>query len=227
MKKQTRLILLTVAAAAVTSTVQAAYTSGDLLVGFTSAGASNDYIFDVGSLSGLSNGETWTLGTNLGGTFTSSQFANADWGVIGAKISNMTIYSTLGSLGVPPTEDAGSFATIRVNVASVGASSVANAAVTPFQSSTASWFSQTDQPDATPGNYFFNNLDNPNQNTANPVNLYANDNNGDPAAYLGDFTVSPDGNTLTYTVPEPAAVSLLGGFGLLALTFRRRLSRQS
>jgi hypothetical protein len=227
MRKQTRLILLTVAAVAATSTVQAAYKSGDLLVGFTSGGATNDYVFDVGALSGLSNGETWTLGANLGGAFTTSQFASADWGVIGALASTATIYSSAGSLGVP-SEDAGSFNTIRPNVAAVGAGSIANSAAFISQSSTASWFTETDQAPGTPGNYFFNNLDNPNVKTSATAYLYANDNLGDPATPAGDFTISADGNTLTYSaVPEPTAISLLGGFGLLAFLLRRRSALQA
>jgi len=224
MRKQTRLVLVAVAAAAMATTVQAAYTSGDLLVGFTASGAANDYLFDVGPLSGLSNGETWTLGANLGGNFSSAQFSGADWGVAGALSLTKTIYSSEGSAGVP-VENPNAFNTIKANVVSLGQNSTLNAAVQPAQTSAISWYSQTDQPNGTVGNYFFNNLDNPNVKTASAATLYANDNLGDPATLLGNFSISADGNTLTWTgVPEPSTCGLLAGFGVLALWFRRRIN---
>ena len=113
-------------------------------------------------------------------------------------------------------------------MAGVGGSSLANAAATPGQTTANSWYSQTDQPSGTPGNYFFNNLDNPNNKTSVAANLYANDNLGDAATLLGDFTISADGNTLTWTaVPEPTAYAILGGFGLLALSLRRRFTSKA
>lgn len=226
MKRQTRLILLTAAAAALASTVQAAYVSGDLLVGFTAPGAANDYLFDLGPYSGLAQNQTWILGTNAGGNFTSAQFANADWGVVGALSLTHTIYSSEGSAGVP-AEALNAFNTIRANVAGIGGSSVANSSAQPGQTTANSWFTQTDQPNGTPGNYFFNNLDNPNNKTGAAANLYASDNLGDPASFLGAFTISADGNTLTWAVPEPSSYGLLAGFGLLALYFRRRLGSKS
>jgi len=221
-------MLLTVAAAAVTSSLQAAYVSGDLLVGFTSAGAANDYIFDVGSYATLFNGETWSLAnTGASGNFTTSQFSAADWGVIGALSLTHTIYSSAGSAGVP-VENPNAFNTIKLNVSSTGQSSTSGSATAPGQTTANSWYSQTDQPNGTPGNYFFNNLDNPNNKVNVAANLYANDNLGDAATLLGDFTISADGNTLTWTaVPEPTAYAILGGFGLLALTLRRRFAHKA
>ncbi|SPE55790.1 exported hypothetical protein [Verrucomicrobia bacterium] len=223
-RKQTRLALLAVAAVAVTSTAQAAYNSGDLLVGFTSSGAANDYIFDVGTLSGLGSSKTWNLGADLGGDFTSSQFASADWGVIGALSLTHTIYSSAGSAGVP-SEIPNGFNTINTDVKGVGANSVTGSEVMPGRTTANSWYFQTDQAAGTPGNYFFNNLDNPNNQTGVAAYLYANDNNGDPATLLGNFTISQDGSTLTFTaVPEPASVSALAGLGLLVAGLRRRFT---
>lgn len=227
MKKRIPLLLLTVAAAAVTSSVQATYVSGDLLVGFTYQGAPNDFIFDVGGLSSLYNGESWNLGANVGGTFTSAEFAGASWGVIGALASSQTIYSSAGN-GFIPQETAGNFQTIRPSVAGVGATSHAGAGVTVGQTTGNSWFNQTDLPYASAGpTEFVSTMDNPNVGTGSLALLYATDNNGDPAAYLGNFSISSDGSTLVYTVPEPSAISLLAGFGLLSFSFRRRFARNS
>jgi len=229
MKKHTQLALLIAAACAATSTVRAAYTSGDLLVGFTSAGAANDYMFDVGPVSGLTYGETWTLGSDLGGTFTSAQFQSASWGVIGALTSTKTIYSSAGIQGVPgPVANLSTYNAIHVNVISLGQSSIVNTATMPAQSSANSWYSQTDQAAGTPGNFFFNNLANPNVSTAAMADVYALDDLGDPGSELGAFTISANGNTLTYIqVPEPGVASLLGGFGLLALRLRRRFAHNA
>lgn len=227
MKKRVPFLLLTVAAAAVTSSVQASYVSGDLLVGFTSSGAANDFVFDIGRFSSLYNGETWSLGANAGGTFTSSQFASANWGVIGALASSQTIYSSAGSANIPQ-ENAGDYQTIQTSVKDVGQNSVSGSGLMVGQSTANSWYTQTDQPYGTVGStLFFNVLQNPNVGTSSLAYLYANDNNGDPAAYLGNFSISADGNTLVYTVPEPSAVSLLASFGLLSFSLRRRLARNS
>jgi len=222
-----QLILTAAAAVAFASAANAAYVNGDLLVGFTSAGAANDYIFDVGSFASLYSGESWTLGSDLGGTLTSAQFSNGVWGVAGSLNSTKTIYSSAGVMGAP-VESVNYFNNIRANVESIGGSSVANTAATPVQTTANSWYSQTDQPNGTPGNFFFNNLDNPNVSTLAAANLYANDNLGDPATLLGAFTITGDGNTLTFTaVPEPATLSILAGFGLLGLKFRRQLARNA
>ncbi len=225
MKKRTQLILSAVAAVGLASTAQASYVNGDLLVGFTSSGA-NDYIFDVGSLSGLYYGETWALGADLGGDMTSAQFGNASWGVVGSLNSSQTIYSS-GSPSGGPTEVVNGVQTVRVNVQSIGnnwsGTNNVNLAVTPGRTTfNNSWYEETDQPNGTPGNYFFNNLGNPNSPTWAQNYLYANDNLGDPAGAQGVFRISADGGTLTY-VPEPGTFSILGGFGLLALRFRRQL----
>lgn len=221
MNKSTRLFLLTVAAAAVTSSVRA-YTDGDLLVGFTSPGATNDAIVDIGNVNSLHPGETWNLGgTGVGGNFTPTQFAAAQWGIVGAVSSSRTIFSSEGASGVPQT-DPGEYNTIHVGVASLP--SLANSIVLVNQGAYNSWYTETDQPNGTPGaTLLFNTLDNPNVGTGQIALLFGNDNLGDPAFYDGNFTVSSDGSTLTY-VPEPGVLSLWSGFGLLALVVRRALT---
>jgi len=232
MRKQTKLALLAVAAAAVTSTAQAAYNNGDLLVGFTSQGAANDYIFDIGTYGGIYGGETWSLAglTGSGGNFTSSQFAAANWGLIGALNTGVTatktIYSTLGSSTAGPNEVRNRYNTIAANVLAVGTHSIAGSAVMIAQadSSGNSWNQQT--LNSAPGaNTFQNNLDSPDVGTGAAAYLWANANLGAPATLLGDFTVSADGSALTFTeVPEPASYGALAGLGLLVIALRRQFT---
>jgi hypothetical protein len=232
MKQRTFLILLTIAAAAATSSVQAAYQSGDLLVGFTSGTGSsniNDYIFDAGNVSLLYPGETWTLGADVAGTFTDSQFAGASWGVVGVVRSPLSNPTLFASVATPSSFDAGAILTVAANVGALGAHSVAGSGVAVSPTSDNSWYIQTDQSQSAvidgSDNYFFANFGaNPNTPTGANAPLYLYDSQGDPAAWDGSFSISADGNTLTY-VPEPGTASLLAGFGLLALSFRRKLNR--
>lgn len=223
MKRITKLTALAAATFAAIS-ARASYVNGDLLVGFTSSGAANDYIFDVGQAASLTSGETWTLGTGVDGSFTSAQLASGAFGAIGSLNSTKTIYSTTDGT-FAPNEAANSFNTIRANIQSVGSVSLtAGNGIAVGQTTANSWFTQTAQPSGTPGNYFFNNLDNPNASLTSNAYLFANDNNADPATPLGYFSVSADGNTLSYTaVPEPTSVSLLAGLGLAAFGLRRRM----
>lgn len=224
------LLTTVVAAAASTAHATTYYNAGtgDLLVGFTSAGAANDYILDIGGASGLSNGEQWTLGDNVGGTFSPSQFAAARWGVIGALNSSKTIYSTTDG-SFTPNEAVNYYQTIRADVATLGANSTVGNFTTPANSATAltSWYGQTAVPiNQNPSGIFETDFYNPNVSTSSSAFLYANPNNGGAPTLLGDFTISSDGNTLTFVaVPEPATYGLLGSFGVLALSLRRQLRK--
>jgi hypothetical protein len=224
--KKRQLILSAAAAVAVASTAQAQYSQGDLLVGFTAPGATSDYLLDVGPYSSLHNGETWTLGADLGGTLTSSQFANASFGVVGTGSPKLIYSTTSGASG--PVEQPGNYNGIASSILSIGNNISSGSFATPSRTGSTSWYTETDQPAGTPGpTLFFNLLDNPNVGTASPAYLYSSSNLGVTTGPLGDFTISADGSTLSFAVPEPTTFSILAGFGLLALKFRRQLARNA
>jgi hypothetical protein len=229
MTKQTRLALLAVAAVTVASSAQAQYSSGDLIVGFTTpSNPVNDFLLDIGSASSLYNGETWSLGTAVQSI---TNNGSAVFGVIGYSTGPNTIYSTTLNI-TPPSLNGAEFNQVRTTIDSVGNNnlSLANSAVVASgsgSSTSESWYSETAQPVGTPGYYFYNTYVNPNVGIGSAADLWsAVANSSFPApVILGDFTVSADASTLTYTVPEPATATL-AGLGLLGLLFARKAARQ-
>src|SRR5437763_13561434 len=120
LQTSTALILMTVAA-------QAQYSSGDLVVGFTS-GAGNDLIYDLGKVSNFTDGETWNLNsalTSSPGSF--STLGNLNWGGVGAislglSSSLKTVYSTVPTgqgtpVSIPNTT---TFNGIRTSIDTIG-----------------------------------------------------------------------------------------------------------
>ncbi len=77
MNRILKTLVVTAALAAAASAQAQQYADGDLLVGF--AGSGNDFIYDLGSVTSLSPGETWTVGASAGTQF----------GVVGA-LFNLT-----------------------------------------------------------------------------------------------------------------------------------------
>jgi hypothetical protein len=220
-----RLTIALLATTAVVAIPAHAYTSGDLLVGFGQAGAANDYVYDVGSLSSITVGQTWNLSTGLFGQF--STLSNLNFGVVGSLNSSQTIFSS--TAGIAPVEVNNGYQTIRADIYTIGGSITAGNALTPAQTATTSWTYETRQPAGTPGGIFQNDLDNPNVVTpaaftsgSTVAYLFANDNLADPAVFRCAFSLDSAG-ILTY-VPEPATCALLG-LGALAFMLRRRMAR--
>jgi hypothetical protein len=221
MKRTTKYALLAASVLAVAATAQAQYTYGDLLVGFT--GGSQDFIYDLGQVSSLTLGETWNIGAGLGTQF----------GVVGASSisAGSHIYATSADSGQNGYVMSGNWSVARANIATLDQGLTVRQSRTTTSSDTTGWYMQTAQPAGTPGNYLFNNLDNPNA----PVNTYGYE----TTAYFFDNvngTATPDsffsydtasGNLAfgAVAVPEPTTFSLLGGFGLLALAIRRQLAK--
>src|SRR5262245_45337455 len=80
MKRLTKKALLAVAALGLAASTQAATYTGDLIIGFTSQ-SGNDFLFDLGQASALTDGQTFNLSSALAGF----NLSTVHWGVIGDK----------------------------------------------------------------------------------------------------------------------------------------------
>ncbi len=212
MRKTPKYALLLASALAAGASAQAQYVNGNLLVGFT--GLSSDFIYDLGNVSLLSQGKTWTIGSDLGTQF----------GVVGALNSGSHIYATSSD----STEGGYLYSTAffnldKANIGTIAGSLTAGDARTTTPTDSTGWTYMTAQPPGTPGNTLQNNMFNPNVSVSSVAYFF--DNNASGATPDNFFTYNNASGVLTYAtaVPEPATFGLLGGFGLLALAFRRQL----
>ena len=208
MKNTLKYPLLAAAALAVASSAQA-YTNGDLLVGFT--GGSSDFIYDLGSVSSLTDGKTWNVGTSLG-----SQF-----GVVGALSSGKHIYATSSD----SAENGYLYSTAyfnqdNANIGTIAGSLTVGLSRTTTPADTTGWTMQTAQSAGTPGNYLFNNLFNPNVTVDSPAYFF---DNAAAATPDGIFRYNAVDGVLAFSaVPEPTSIGILTVAGLLAVVMRRR-----
>jgi hypothetical protein len=211
MKNTLKYPLLAAAALAVASSAQA-YTNGDLLVGFT--GGSSDFIYDLGPHSSLTSGQTWTIGSSLGTQF----------GVVGSEQTGKHIFATsFDSVNENNYLPAGLWANARADITTIAQGITVGLSRTTTPTDTTGWTYQTAQPPGTPGNTFQNDFFNPNVSVSATAFLYDNLNAGSVIPD-GLFTYNSANGVLTYAVPEPSTFSLFAGFGLLALSLRRRLA---
>ena len=223
MKKTTKYTLLVASALAVASSAQAQYIYGDLLAGFTS-GSGNDTIIDLGQVSSLTLGKTWHIGAGLGTQF----------GIVGASsiAAGSHIYATSADINQFGFTMGNQWTTAKTAVQTL------NQGITLGQSRTVafndasgtSWYTETAQPTGTPGpTLFFNAFgEDPNApvgSVGSSTTAYLFDNVNGVATLDSFFSYDTASGNLAFgavAVPEPATLSLLGGFGLLALALRRQ-----
>lgn len=229
MKNTMKLALAATALAAATS-ANAAYNSyGDLLVGFAGTSATHDTIIDIGQVSSLQNGETWSVGANLG----------AQFGVVGITTSTAKlVYATSAYADENSYSPFNTYnltaATVKTIAQSLTSAPGSNTRTTSITDTTG-WTYQTDQPAGTPGTTFQNNFFNPNVDASSTAYLFANNGSstaaGGTVTSLGYFNYDAAKGILTYStgevsaVPEPGVYGAMAGLSVLVLAVRRQFAK--
>lgn len=208
---QAALLSLMGLASAATAQAQTAY-NGDLMVGFTQ-GSGNDFIYDLGAGSSLTNGETWNLAASL--STAGMTVDAASWGVIGSikigstgyawstvPVGNPTpalLVSTPGWAGLyQPTKS------IYQNFSTAGAGQ----SLLISYANENSWNTQTINP--VNSEDYVNAYGNPNVSGATAASLYETVANNSAPVLIGSFTLNESG-VLTYNVtPSVATPQIVG-----------------
>lgn len=219
MTKHIKLALLaSLAAVALTSAHGATY-NGDLIVGFTTASPGNDFMYDIGAASALTDGKTWNLSSYLAGVTNMANLNIVNWGVIGdKKIGGVgNVWLTFDS-GIPQQISSlsawGNVDTaLKTTYAAFPAAGAGNYVILPYDQSDASGVSWYEETILGYGAYPFVAVEgNPNTVGKVTVPFYLVIATNAAPAQIGTFTLSGSG-TLTYnvyagTAPAPSIVSV-------------------
>jgi hypothetical protein len=221
MKKLYKAALLVSLGLAGITAVQAATYNGDLLVGFSQQSVGNDLIYDLGSYSSLTDGETWDLTSLLAGY----DVTTVNWGVIGSKSSPTPRTAWTTVLGNPINGNS-AWAALNTPAASIYgnfAAAGAGQSLSITNNDDDSWTVQTISPDL-PTDYL-NAYGNPNVQGLTSDTLYQLTVGGGAPTAVGAFTLTGGEDILTFNVeaaPEPSTYGLLFLGGLLAVSLRRK-----
>ena len=140
MIKKIKLALVLATGLAVISTRAASYMEGELVIGFT-AQVGNDFEYNLGSASAITNGQTWNLSSQLTGI----DLVTVKWGVIGSSSTPETAWTTKPT-GTPVTITSTKWNKQNLAISSIYGlftSSGAGASVAPSSTLANSWNQQT------------------------------------------------------------------------------------
>ena len=185
--------------------VQAQY-NGDLVVGFTIA-SSSDLVYDLGSETSITNGQTWNLSSALTAANLNTSLSTVSWGVVGANSSDAN-YSWLTVASGSVKTVSGQTAWNKINSAcgnlvdnDFGIVSMGNYA-TPDIGLSYSWSLGV----GNAGNHlgtFTSNSQYPNRTGTGSIAFWQQIANGSAAVKLGNFTLNSSG-LLTYNTLSPS-----------------------
>ncbi|HLH56785.1 MAG TPA: PEP-CTERM sorting domain-containing protein [Verrucomicrobiae bacterium] len=231
--------------ALMTGAAQAQYSSGDLIIGFTS-GSGNDLVYDLGRVSNFTSSQSWNLNSALTSSPGSySTLGNLNFGAVGALSLGLSgasknVWSTVpAGQGAPVNiPNAATFNQIKTSIDTIGQFITSGSAGIDAASDPASWNGETIVGGS--GTYFNNygsaTVNNPNSTTPATFNsgsvvedLYAVTANNTAGTLVGTLSFDPSG-TVTFNaspVPEPSSIALVGLFGVLAVALRRRSSARA
>jgi hypothetical protein len=252
MKKITTAAFLFCGAALVSPSAFGQFIANDLYMGFQNkaGNGASDYMINFGAASGIVGSSSVV---DLSSDFSLANFnavlgasSSLFGGVVGGSNGNPPdLYVTQlrsGGAGTPSVPGSFSPATFYKGDLLLGYSDLsqlalnAPAAGTGFLDTTKSWENFV-EPNYAPGTFYDDAGINPDSVIGSGGVLYEDlwyDSNSSttvkkPFTYEGFFTLDLSGSSpsLTFTpaaVPEPSSLALLGGIGLLLLSFRRRMS---
>jgi hypothetical protein len=231
MKKTLSALLLasTLIAALPARAIQAPYTPGDLLIGFTTESGS-DEIYDLGQESSLTNGKSW----NLASLLTSyGNYSTVNWGVIGNGTNAGTVRTawTTTATGIVPNTIQGSGAFGKLNTVATtlgqkapGSAITAGQSYAPLASSETSW--NTETLTGTLASDYNNAYESPNVLGVTSADFSQVNDDGSAPILLGNFTLAANGVVTFNTVsssPTPPVAGFSGsptvGFAPLAVVF--------
>jgi hypothetical protein len=245
MKRLTGAALALAGALVLTQGAQAAITTfatGDLMMGFSQTGNANELVFDLGSITSLTSGETWSLGSDVTSVLTNGN--GIQWGAVAANASTIGSQTSLGHAGntlwvttsssatAPIIQSSSSQGVIRSNESGLNNTWKNQTANTTYangleqaSNGASSWTTLAVGNGAQSFGLSFN-VDSA---TTDILDLYmmepGSSKTGTEATLLGTFTYNSGSGTVTYNVaatPEPSTYALIGAAGLLLLLGARR-----
>jgi len=210
--------------------------NNDLLVGFTTQ-SGNDLVFDLGSFSSLTDGETWDLTSALSAAGLSGSVSTALWGVVGDINNSGTKTTWLTDASGIPAADPSSSQWSYIHSAdgaifsSLSAGGIGNYG-TPSSTVSYSWNQETAQGGSALGTAY-SSVANTDPNTSGLgtwVAFYQTVANGSAPTEVGSFSLNTVGasDILSFEpVPEPSSMALMAvGGGFLMLIGRNKFGRK-
>lgn len=225
MKSGLRPALCVAFMAAMVASAQAATYTGDLILGFTSQ-SGNDFMYDLGQASSLTDGQSVNLSSQLSGF----NLNTVQWGIVGdANVGGTRTAWTTTTGGAPATlANNAAWANLDTPTKSIFqnfAAAGAGQTLVISASDDNSWNQQMVNGALT--TQYHNAYANPNQTGLGSLSIWKIVANGSSPTLLGTFTLDSGGNVgFSAAVPEPSSLALLGLFGAGAVSLRRKFSRE-
>ena len=236
MKKMYKAAMLAALGLASVTAAQAVSYDGDLLVGLTTA-SGNDVVYDLGSFSSLTYGETWDLTSVLSGAGLSLS-GTTKWGIVGDANTDAR-YSWLTTASGTANTVSAITAWNKINAAvgsiysSLSGSGLMGDYGTPSSSVAYSWYSQTAKGGSAASSAFSAVSQNPNTTGLGTWVVLSQQVAGGgvgsvtPAGFF-DLQIVGGNDILSYqTVPEPGSMAMMAvGGGFLMLVGRNKFGRK-
>ena len=177
-----------------TTAASAATYNGDLIIGFT-AGTGNDLLYDLGSPSSITDGQTWNLNSLL--TTGGFDLTTVNWGVVGSQTVGANRFAWCSKVGSAPQSLNGNNAwstKVNANVLAIYGQFPTAGAGQSAQTSSGGVNSWNQQTIASPSSGSFHiAYTNPNATGETNLNYYVIKADNSAATLLGHFSLGANG----------------------------------